>query len=195
MSYKGFLWAFQWADPRTFVGFAEELTIGSLVVAGVTSVLLARRRRYGLAVALLACSVAFSITVRAGRVVDPRDYRVDRDKVAVVTGGNQGIGKATVQLLAEAGYTVVLCARDPELGEEAAAEIREVVPDAHIVVFRLNLSTLAGVQQFASSLASRFAKIDVLVLNAGLGFVGASEPLTKVCVLCGCVALLLMVCE
>lgn len=180
MPFKGYLWAIQWADPRTFVGFAEELTIGSLIVAVVSSVLLARRRRYGLAVSLLACAVAFAMTVRAGRVVDPREYRVDRDKVAVVTGGNQGIGRAAVQLLAEAGYTVVLCARDPELGEEAAAEIREAVPDAHVVVLRLNLSTLAGVQQFASLLVSRFARVDVLVLNAGLGFVGVPEAQTKV---------------
>lgn len=112
------MYGLQLFTPHIGVGFAEEMCIASLTLSSLASLLLLRRRRPALAVALLSVAVFFSLSVRAGRVVDPAMFRaVGKGKVAVVTGANQGIGKAAVQLLCEAGFEVVLCSRDPELGE------------------------------------------------------------------------------
>ena len=46
------------------------------------------------------------------------------NRIAVVTGGNSGLGEETVRALAEAGATVVLCSRSVEAGEKVAEEIR-----------------------------------------------------------------------
>ena len=45
-------------------------------------------------------------------------------KVAVVTGGNSGIGAETVRVLAHAGANVVMCSRSVEAGEKVAEELR-----------------------------------------------------------------------
>lgn len=124
----------------------------------------------------LFCGSFSAAHARPGRVVDPHSYASsDRGRVAVVTGANQGIGKASVQLLAEAGFTVVLCARDPRAGDAAAADVRAAVAGAQIIVARLDLSTLAGVRAFAAALPALVQRVDVLVLNAGLGFAGGSD--------------------
>jgi NAD(P)-dependent dehydrogenase (short-subunit alcohol dehydrogenase family) len=46
-------------------------------------------------------------------------------RTALVTGGNRGIGLETCRQLAESGMRVVLAARDPEKGEDAARKLRE----------------------------------------------------------------------
>jgi hypothetical protein len=111
MGVGGLVWALQWASPRTFLGYAEELTIGSLVLALVAFVILVRRGWIGAALGcvLLASAVSFATAVRAGRVVVPQ--AVGRGKLALVTGANQGLGLATTQLLAEGfAFCIVYCA-------------------------------------------------------------------------------------
>ena len=66
----------------------------------------------------------------------PRDEltqrRVLAGRVAIVTGANGGLGKATAEGLAAAGATVILACRRPEAAEAAAAEIRARVPQVNI---------------------------------------------------------------
>ena len=47
-----------------------------------------------------------------------------KDKVAIVTGGSEGIGKYTAMTLASEGTKVVICARRPDVLEDAKAEIK-----------------------------------------------------------------------
>ncbi|HET6480771.1 MAG TPA: SDR family NAD(P)-dependent oxidoreductase, partial [Actinoplanes sp.] len=56
-------------------------------------------------------------------------FRLD-GKVAVVTGGNRGIGKAIAVALAEAGASVVVAARDAERNEQTVAELSKIGPAA-----------------------------------------------------------------
>ena len=89
-------------------------------------------------------------------------------KIAIVTGSNTGIGKATALGLATAGYQVVVAVRDVAKGEAAKAEIVARSKNENVVVMPLDLADLASIRAFAAAFAQRFTRLDVLVNNAGL---------------------------
>lgn len=89
-------------------------------------------------------------------------------RVAVVTGGNAGIGKETAAALAAMGATVVLTARDPARGAAALAEIRARTGSDRVEIAHLDLADLASVRACADDLLHRHERLDVLVNNAGL---------------------------
>lgn len=96
-------------------------------------------------------------------------------RVAVVTGGNSGIGVETVKALAYAGCRVVLASRSVESGESAVEEeVRREglggysVPDADVAVKRLDLADLGSIASFANEVVATEARVDYLVLNAGV---------------------------
>jgi retinol dehydrogenase 14 len=88
-------------------------------------------------------------------------------KVALVTGGTSGIGKATAMALAAMGADVVVVGRDRERGEKAAAEIRAQT-GGKVDLALADLSSQAGVRELAEGFRSRYDRLDVLVNNAGL---------------------------
>jgi NAD(P)-dependent dehydrogenase (short-subunit alcohol dehydrogenase family) len=90
--------------------------------------------------------------------------------IALVTGANKGIGRATAQRLAGLGWTVLLGARSPERGAAAAAEI-----DGDVVALALDVTDDASVTAAAKEVDARYGRLDVLVNNAGItgGFVPA----------------------
>ncbi len=88
-------------------------------------------------------------------------------KVALVTGGTSGIGKATAMALAAMGADVVVVGRDRERGEGAAAEIRAQT-GARVDLALADLASQAGVRGLADEFKSRYDRLDVLVNNAGL---------------------------
>ena len=65
-------------------------------------------------------------------------------KIALITGANKGIGRAAAEQLAALGMTVLIGARDPRRGEEAAAALRAAGGDAHAVT--LDVTDPATVQ-------------------------------------------------
>jgi NAD(P)-dependent dehydrogenase (short-subunit alcohol dehydrogenase family) len=81
--------------------------------------------------------------------------------VALVTGGNKGIGLETVRRLVEAGYRVYLGARNPELGKKAAAE-------AGAQFLELDVTSDASVDHAAEIVETAEGRLDVLVNNAGI---------------------------
>ena len=87
-------------------------------------------------------------------------------KTAVVTGANSGLGFETTRELARHGARVVLACRNQEKGAAAIEKIRAEIPEADLELGRLDLSDLASIAAFASSLDGR--GLDVLVNNAGL---------------------------
>ncbi len=97
---------------------------------------------------------------------------IDETKVALVTGANKGIGKAIVRGLAQKGMTVLLGARNPERGIQAA---RELSNDGTVLFLQLDVTDEASVQAAAREIAARYGRLDVLVNNAGIGL-GASRP-------------------
>jgi 3-oxoacyl-[acyl-carrier protein] reductase len=89
-----------------------------------------------------------------------------KDKVALVTGGSRGIGRAIAARLARAGAQVVLTARSAEGAENAVAEIRREGGDARGVV--LDVSEYDAVEQGVAELLEDYARIAILVNNAGI---------------------------
>jgi NAD(P)-dependent dehydrogenase (short-subunit alcohol dehydrogenase family) len=88
------------------------------------------------------------------------------DKIAIVTGGNRGIGLEICRQLARAHVHVVLASRDPEAGERAAAQIAQ---DAGRVEARaLDVTAESSVAAMASWIDERFGRLDILVNNAGI---------------------------
>lgn len=88
-------------------------------------------------------------------------------KTCLVTGATSGIGKETALRLAMLGAAVIIVARDAARGE-AAAEIRQRAPGAQVEMITADLSSLASVRGLAKSVQTRFARLDVLVNNAGV---------------------------
>ena len=88
-------------------------------------------------------------------------------KVALVTGGTSGIGKATAMALAAMGADVVVVGRDRERGEKAAAEIRAQT-GSRVDLALADLASQAGVRELAEGFKGRYDRLDVLVNNAGL---------------------------
>jgi len=84
-------------------------------------------------------------------------------RVALVTGGGNGIGRTTCQALAEAGAHIAVADIDLAAAERVAAEIGRGEPH------RLDVSDEAGVGTVIGAIAARHRRIDILVNNAGLG--------------------------
>lgn len=98
-----------------------------------------------------------------------------QDRVAVVTGGSTGIGRATARELAREGARVAICARtEPDL-EEAAREIRS--EGGEVLAVTADVSSREDVERVASRTREELGPVDVLVNNAGIGVFGSLEDL------------------
>lgn len=89
-------------------------------------------------------------------------------RVALVTGGNRGIGKAVVRSFAEDGDAVVLGARDPGDGEAARAEMDDL--PGEVVVAPLDVTSDGALAAVADLVEQSFGRLDVLVNNAGIDY-------------------------
>lgn len=90
-----------------------------------------------------------------------------KDQVAIVTGGNAGIGKAISQKFASQGAQVIIFGTNSETGNEVVREINEKHPDsAHF--FQVNVASTAEVEETMKQILQRFGKVDILVNNAGI---------------------------
>ncbi len=86
-----------------------------------------------------------------------------KDKVALITGGAAGIGKATAQKFAAEGAFVVICDLNEAAGEATAAELGSCAE-----FYKVNVADRAAVQQWVDAVAEKHGGIDVLVNNAGI---------------------------
>lgn len=104
------------------------------------------------------------------RTFDPATEIPDlSEKIILVTGGNAGLGKATVEALAVHNpKCLYLCCRRRASGEDLVASIHEKHPEANIVVLELDLSDLDSVKRCAKEFHSRSEQLDILYLNAGV---------------------------
>jgi NAD(P)-dependent dehydrogenase (short-subunit alcohol dehydrogenase family) len=99
------------------------------------------------------------------------EVRAGEGKVALVTGASSGIGLATAEGLARAGFRVLMAARDPARGARAAGAVRATAPGAPAPeVVRLDLGVPASVRALAAALGG--GRLDLLVANAGVAAAG-----------------------
>jgi NAD(P)-dependent dehydrogenase (short-subunit alcohol dehydrogenase family) len=94
--------------------------------------------------------------------------RTLEDKVCLVTGATSGIGEATVHALAALGATVIAHGRDADKGRQIAERIARATGSAVVSFVQGDLAALAEVRRLGDELDRTLAKLDVLVLNAGL---------------------------
>jgi 3-oxoacyl-[acyl-carrier protein] reductase len=90
-------------------------------------------------------------------------------KVAIVTGGSRGLGRAAAHALAGEGANVVICARGEEALNKAAADLQASASSgARVVPVVADLSSEAGVKKVIDAASATFGRLDVLVNNIGL---------------------------
>ncbi|MBI1357915.1 MAG: SDR family oxidoreductase [Acidobacteria bacterium] len=97
-------------------------------------------------------------------------------KVAVVTGGSRGIGRAIAHALLAEGARVAICGRDAAALDQAASELSA---DGGDVIGKVcNVGRWEEVEAFFAFVADRFGGVDVLVNNAGLGHFAPVDEIT-----------------
>lgn len=87
-------------------------------------------------------------------------------KVALVTGGNRGIGYELVKQLALKGFKVILASRDPEKGHKAIQKLRESNLDVSFV--SMDIDNQESIRQASTTVNERYRRLDVLINNAGV---------------------------
>jgi NAD(P)-dependent dehydrogenase (short-subunit alcohol dehydrogenase family) len=98
-------------------------------------------------------------------------------KVAIVTGGTRGIGRAVAERLLREGASVALCGRNPEAVKHAVQEMRQAAGDA-VIGEPADVSKLDSVRQFFQAVDGRFGGVDILINNAGVGVFRSVAELT-----------------
>ena len=92
-------------------------------------------------------------------------------RVALVTGGSEGIGKAAASRLAAEGASVVICARRPDVLEAAAADIRNAT-GGEIKAVTADVSVPEQIESLFQTLIDAYGRLDILVNNAGTSAAG-----------------------
>lgn len=87
-------------------------------------------------------------------------------KVALVTGGNRGIGYELVRQLAMKGFKVILTSRNSETGHKAVQKLKDSYLDVSFVV--MDISSEASIRQAAATVSEQYGRLDVLINNAGI---------------------------
>ncbi len=89
-----------------------------------------------------------------------------QDKVAIITGGNSGVGAATAKKFAQEGAKVVITARRANMLEDVAAEIRAA--GGEVLTVPSDISKSEDAARVVEETIAKFGKIDVLINNAGV---------------------------
>lgn len=95
-----------------------------------------------------------------------------KNKVAVITGGNSGIGYATAKQLKEQGATVIITGRRKEAIETAGSEL-----GVHAIV--ADQSRILDIENLVSKVKEDFGQVDILFINAGIAGLGTIEQATE----------------
>jgi 2-keto-3-deoxy-L-fuconate dehydrogenase len=100
-----------------------------------------------------------------------------KNKVAVITGGGSGIGKAIAEVFAEQGAQVCIL----ELNQKAAKETAQSLSNQRLLAkgYSCNVSQQAEVTSVIQTIIKKFGRIDILVNSAGIAHVGKLETTTE----------------
>jgi len=98
-------------------------------------------------------------------------------RIAIVTGGNRGIGFGISRGLAEAGATVVIANRNAADGKKAAREL--AAAGFTVSAIPLDLSSVRSIREMVAQVVGQFARIDILVNNAAVTVRKSAEDFTE----------------
>jgi NAD(P)-dependent dehydrogenase (short-subunit alcohol dehydrogenase family) len=98
--------------------------------------------------------------------------------VAMITGGNSGIGFVTATKLAGAGYQVILASRNQHTSAQAIARIQATHPEARVESIPLDLSSFASVRECAAAFQAKGYPLHLLINNAGGSIPGKQASFT-----------------
>ena len=90
-----------------------------------------------------------------------------KKKIALVTGGNRGLGYETCRQLAQVGLTVLLSARDLTKGKSAAYQLNEK-EGLDVMFYHLDVSNQKSICNIAKEVDQHFGRLDVSVNNAAI---------------------------
>jgi len=100
-----------------------------------------------------------------------------KDKVILITGGSDGLGYASAELLSSQGANVVICGRRGDYLKEKADIITEKTKN-HVLAIQADVSKADDCKKLVEETISNFKKINVLVNNAGASAAGLFEDVT-----------------
>jgi NAD(P)-dependent dehydrogenase (short-subunit alcohol dehydrogenase family) len=98
-------------------------------------------------------------------------------KVAIVTGGNRGIGLGVTRALAEAGATVVIANRNASGGEMTADALRQ--EGLKVDAIPADVSSVSSIRRMVAGVVEKYKSIDILVNNAGISIEKPAEEVTE----------------
>ena len=98
-------------------------------------------------------------------------------KVAVITGGSEGIGKGIARRLSEAGVKVAICARREDVLNQTAQEIQDQTGNSVLAV-TADVTVATTLENLIDTTVGRFGRLDILVNNAGRSAGGDFEMAT-----------------
>lgn len=97
-----------------------------------------------------------------------------RGKVAIITGGSEGLGRACAERLAGEGARVAICARRKDVLERAAEQIRKAT-GGEVLARPADVTRPAEIEAFVAAVVAQFGGVDILVNNAGTSAAAAFE--------------------
>ncbi len=95
-------------------------------------------------------------------------------KIAIVTGGSEGMGRAAVERLARSGARVAACARRKDVLERAVEEVKKAT-GAEVLALAADVSRAADCEAVVTQTVARFGGVDILLNNAGTSAAGAFD--------------------
>ncbi|WP_339101876.1 SDR family NAD(P)-dependent oxidoreductase [Candidatus Enterococcus clewellii] len=90
------------------------------------------------------------------------------NKVALIIGGNSGVGKKTAQDLTQKNYRILIVGRNEQKGKQVVQQLNQLNSNSQVFFLQADLSTKAAVNDLAKRLADLVDHIDVLVSSVGI---------------------------
>ena len=97
-------------------------------------------------------------------------------KIALVTGGNRGLGFAWCRQLGKLNYTILLTARDLNKAKESAEVLKE--EGIEVYAYALDVTSEETIEKASQAISEKFGKLDLLINNAGINSKSSNNELT-----------------